>query len=333
MAGTISQYQQGAFATPINGTSADASVVLSNDNATRAKHNSHDSDATIHVQSSVLASRPGAGTAQRLWVTTDGLRAYLDTGAVWNELDYLSRTAGGTVAGAVTLSSLLTVNADAQFANLRITANGLAETATNATTVINVNTVGYNQGTTQFRDFAVADGKGANVMYLTGSSKAASFFGNVLVNAGALQALTQSAGTNLILQTSVSGDAANRFNLSVNGTFNWGAGAGAQDVNLYRLSAGILKTDQKITAALGFILPNAVPFYANTNAGTATTLLYRDTSDRAVLDLNALPLRLDNVSTAATASAGASGAVPAQVYAYLPIVISGVTYKIPVFNT
>lgn len=102
MAGTIGQYQQGAFATPVNGTTADASVVLSNDNTIRSKHNSHDNDPTIHVQSSVLASRPAAATAQRIWVTSDGLRAYIDTGAAWSEFDYLCKTAGGTVTGALT---------------------------------------------------------------------------------------------------------------------------------------------------------------------------------------------------------------------------------------
>jgi hypothetical protein len=111
MAGTVGQYQQGAFSTPINGTTADASVVLSNDNNNRTKHNSHDNDATIHIQSSVLASRPAAGTAQRVWVTTDGLRAYVDSGASWAELAYLSLASGGTVAGNVTVSGSTAVQA------------------------------------------------------------------------------------------------------------------------------------------------------------------------------------------------------------------------------
>lgn len=101
---TVGNHQQGAFANPQNGQSGDASVVLANDNANRVTTNAHDADATIHVQSSVLASRPAAGTAQRVWITTDGLRLYMDSGSVWGELAYLP-SVGGTVSGAVTISS------------------------------------------------------------------------------------------------------------------------------------------------------------------------------------------------------------------------------------
>lgn len=121
MAGLVNQYQQGAFTTPVNGTVADATVVLSNDNATRGKHNSHDSDATIHVQSSTLANRPGASVAQRLWITTDGLRAYLDTGSAWNEIAYLSLAAGGTVSGPVVLGSTLNVSGTSTLAAVTAT--------------------------------------------------------------------------------------------------------------------------------------------------------------------------------------------------------------------
>lgn len=123
----VGSHQQGAFSTPQNGQPTDASVVLANDNANRTTTNAHDADATIHVQSSVLASRPAAGTAQRVWITTDGLRFYLDSGSVWNELDYLSKTAGGTVAGAVTLSASLTA-AGASFSGA-VTAAGVTADA------------------------------------------------------------------------------------------------------------------------------------------------------------------------------------------------------------
>lgn len=127
MAGTVAQYQQGAFITPVNGATADASVVLSNDNTLRAKYNSHDADPTIHLQSSALASRPAAGTASRVWITTDGKRLYLDSGSAWDEVDYLNQTAGGTVAGAVTLSASLTAAA-ASFSGAVTMASTLAVT-------------------------------------------------------------------------------------------------------------------------------------------------------------------------------------------------------------
>lgn len=100
MSGQVSSNQQGAFTTPVNGASGDAAVVLGNDNALRLKYNAHDADATVHVQSSVLASRPAAGTAGRFWWTSDGLRLYYDTGAAWSEVAYVPYVAGiGTITG------------------------------------------------------------------------------------------------------------------------------------------------------------------------------------------------------------------------------------------
>lgn len=107
MSGTVSAWQQGAFVTPVNGGSGDASVVLGNDNALRLKFNAHDADSTIHVQSSILASRPAAGTAGRFWITTDGLRAYLDSGSVWNELAYVSTAATELDLGTTILATSL----------------------------------------------------------------------------------------------------------------------------------------------------------------------------------------------------------------------------------
>lgn len=104
MPGSVSAYQQGTLTTPVDGDPGSAAVVLSNDNAVATKHNSHDADATIHVQSSALAGRPAAGTAQRFWVTTDGRRLYLDNGASWDEVAYLP-SVGGTVTGASTFSA------------------------------------------------------------------------------------------------------------------------------------------------------------------------------------------------------------------------------------
>jgi len=103
----IGQYQQGTFTTPVNGDTNDASVVVANDNATKTKHNSHDNDATIHVQSSSLAARPAVGTAGRTWITSDGLRVYYDTGAAWSEVAYLP-TVGGAVVGNVSITGTLT---------------------------------------------------------------------------------------------------------------------------------------------------------------------------------------------------------------------------------
>lgn len=127
MAGTVSQYQQGAFTTPVDGTTAAASEVLSNDNSTRTKHNSHDADATIHVQSSAVASRPAAGTAERKWMSTDtnAPRLWWDSGSAWHEVDYLNKSAGGTVTGATTFATTLTVSSG----GVTVTAGGLTVSA------------------------------------------------------------------------------------------------------------------------------------------------------------------------------------------------------------
>lgn len=97
---TVGNHQQGAFTTPINGDALDATVVLSNDNATRTKYDAHDSDPLIHVQSSALASRPAAGTAGRVWMVTDSTptaQLYRDTGAAWENLGVLA----GSVKGGI----------------------------------------------------------------------------------------------------------------------------------------------------------------------------------------------------------------------------------------
>ena len=107
MAEVVASHAQTSFATPVNATTADASVVLSNDNTLRATYNAHDADPGIHVQSSALAQRPAAGSAGRKWLTTDGLRVYYDTGSVWSEIAYLSLAGGGTVAANTTFSAVV----------------------------------------------------------------------------------------------------------------------------------------------------------------------------------------------------------------------------------
>lgn len=109
MATTVGNHQQAAFSNPQAGQRPISSAsVRDNDNALRVVTNAHDSDAGLHFQSSTLASRPTAAEAGRKWITTDGLRIYYDTGSVWSEVDYLSKTAGGTVAGNTTFSGTLT---------------------------------------------------------------------------------------------------------------------------------------------------------------------------------------------------------------------------------
>lgn len=78
-----------AYSQPAPNDPLDATVVTGNDNNTRTFHNAHDNDATIHLQSSALGSRPAAGTLGRKWVATTTVGgtavaslAY-DTGSAW----------------------------------------------------------------------------------------------------------------------------------------------------------------------------------------------------------------------------------------------------------
>jgi hypothetical protein len=98
---TVGQHGVAAFTNPSNGDPLDATVVKGNDNTLRTAYVAHDDDTGIHVQSSLLASRPAAGTAGRKWLTTDSgdVRLWYDTGSVWVEVAYVRSGVSVTLAG------------------------------------------------------------------------------------------------------------------------------------------------------------------------------------------------------------------------------------------
>lgn len=106
MSSVVGQHQVSTFSGPTAGGPRSAAVIKGNDDANRAGSNAHDADATIHVQDSDLASRPGAGTVGRKWLTTDigGRWLYYDDGSAWQIMDFLKLT-GGTLTGALTVSA------------------------------------------------------------------------------------------------------------------------------------------------------------------------------------------------------------------------------------
>jgi hypothetical protein len=59
------------------------------------------------------------------------------------------------------------------------------------------------------------------------------------------------------LQAQVAGDTVKRFQILTDGTVFWGSGSAAQDTNLYRSTANVLKTDDKLIAALGLGVGNS----------------------------------------------------------------------------
>ena len=107
---TIGSHSVAAFVNPSNGDALDATVVKGNDNTLRTAYVNHDADPGVHLQSSVLASRPAAGVAGRKWLTTDdGPKVWYDTGSVWAEIGYVPTT-GTAALTDVTISGTLTVD-------------------------------------------------------------------------------------------------------------------------------------------------------------------------------------------------------------------------------
>lgn len=98
---TTGSHPVASFTSPVNGTSPiDANAVRNNDNALRGAYVAHDADPGIHVQSSVLASRPAASIDGRKWITTDGgvMRLWIDTGSQWVEVSAAGLSTAQTIA-------------------------------------------------------------------------------------------------------------------------------------------------------------------------------------------------------------------------------------------
>ena len=129
MAETVGQHGLASFTSPTNGDPLDATVVKANDNSIRNAYVSHDSDSGIHVQSSLLASRPVAGVAGRKWVTTDtgSVRMWFDTGSAWEEIT-------APAANALTLGSYLT--GTSYNGSAAVTTNVNANTTSAVSTVV-----------------------------------------------------------------------------------------------------------------------------------------------------------------------------------------------------
>ena len=146
MAQTVGQHGVAAFTNPSNGDPLNATVVKANDNTVRGAYVDHDNDGGIHVQSSVLASRPSAGTAGRKWLTTDtgSVKLWFDTGSAWEEISYLtassnlnaSNLASGTIPDA-RFPAVLPAVSGANLTNLP-SASAAAGTLTGTTLASNV---------------------------------------------------------------------------------------------------------------------------------------------------------------------------------------------------
>jgi hypothetical protein len=133
--GLIGQTQQTTFADPQAGQSPiSAAVVRGNDNALVAKHNQHDADATIHVQTGLLSARPAASVAGAMYLDENGI-LYRDNGAAWAEVGYARLAASSnTFTGNVAVNGGLAVDGNTALSTTGVTGNltvsGTASAAT-----------------------------------------------------------------------------------------------------------------------------------------------------------------------------------------------------------
>jgi hypothetical protein len=183
----IGQNQQTAFADPQAGQSPiSAAVVRNNDNSLRAKLNAHDGDATIHIQTGLLANRPAAGTQYATYLDENGV-IYRDTGAAWVEVGYARLgAASNTFTGNLAVNGGLAVDGNTALANTGVTGNVTVTGGVTADTVL-------------------ANGVVASTATVAGAVTAASFAGdgaaltalNAAQLSGALPALNGASLTSL----------------------------------------------------------------------------------------------------------------------------------------
>ncbi len=193
MAQTVGQHSVAAFTSPVNGDPLNATVVVANDNSTRSAYVDHDSDTGIHVQSSLLAARPAAGTAGRKWMTTDtgDVNLWFDTGAAWEEISYLPVASGNvTIPGTLGVTGLITATGGMS-GNVTGAVTGNASTATTLQTSRNINGVAFN-GSADITITAVADAS-----TLSGTTLNSPVVASSLTSVGTLTSLTTSGTTSL----------------------------------------------------------------------------------------------------------------------------------------
>lgn len=79
------------------------------------------------------------------------------------------------------------------------------------------------------------------------------------------------AATDDVVGAKVDGDAQRRFNLNADGKVEWGSGAAVSDVNLYRDSAGVIKTDGGLIVVGALTMPDGTVVTSKLGDGAVTT--------------------------------------------------------------
>jgi hypothetical protein len=107
---------------------------------------------------------------------------------------------------------------------------------------------------------------------------------NLMMSDGTLDINTKTSAANLILGTWLDTEAAYRFKIDGNGKMDWGpGGAAAADANLYRVGAGILKTDGYFQAGKSIFSlmgeSNGTAFYADYLASNGYAFIAKQAAD------------------------------------------------------
>lgn len=303
---TVAQNAQSSFADPQNGTSPiDADEVTANDNALRAKHNTHDADATIHVQGSILASRPTAGTEGRKWMTRDAgvVRLFRDSGSAWEELAYIPTSSDAAITGIITFST--------------------APVFTNAQAFADAVTVGATLGVTGASTLAGVSATDVNASGTLGVTGAVTFLSTLGVT-GAVTMLSTLGVTGAITAASFSGSGAGLTSLpaaQLTGTLPALSGANLTTLNATNLSSGTVATARLPTSytSLSVTTLGSTTVNAETLRGGGSTDAQIKTSPLEtyflVLADNATATYLDTTT-------------PTGSDVYLRISIGGVSYRI-----
>ncbi|MBA5222228.1 hypothetical protein [Streptomyces griseoaurantiacus] len=111
---------------------------------------------------------------------------------------------------------------------------------------------------------------GAKLSVSSSSAQVVGLFNTTVASSGNANPIVEAIGAdagNRAFGARVTGDAQRRYAVYTDGKTEWGDGTASRDVNLYRSAANVLKTDDKMIAALGLGVGNSA---SATTLGTVT---------------------------------------------------------------
>lgn len=129
---------------------------------------------------------------------------------------------------------------------------------------------------------------GARIAVAWGTSGIHGFYAKASSTPGSGAAFmsTLTATSDRLLQGIITGDANNRYIIQASGTMLWGGGSGTQDINLYRQSAGLLKTDNSLEVATSLgvgAAPTHVFDVSSSASGELASFVRTSTSDTSAV--------------------------------------------------